>query len=71
MAGRLSCLAAPSPYSVICPADPARDHDGPSPLPLCQRARARHDRDTRPVIKIEVNNAIKTREKLRRGVWWN
>jgi len=30
-----------------------------------------HDRDTRPVLKIELTNAIKTREKLRRGAWWN
>ena len=29
------------------------------------------DRETRPVLKVELNNAIKMREKLRRGVWWN
>src|SRR5262245_10489341 len=29
------------------------------------------DPDARPILKIEVNNAIKMREKLKRGVWWN
>ena len=29
------------------------------------------DRDTRSVIKIELNNAVKMREKLRRHPCWN
>src|SRR5262249_25043640 len=38
--------------------------------------RARHDpparhREARPIVKIELNNAIKRREKLRRHVSWN
>ena len=28
-------------------------------------------REARPIVKIELNNAIKMREKLRRHVSWN
>jgi len=29
------------------------------------------DRDTRPVLKVELTNAIKMCEKMRHYVWWN
>ena len=38
---------------------------------LRDMAHLLRDRNARPIIKVELNNAIKMREKLRRHVSWN